>query len=156
MGKKSFKFMGIPILQNEKRLIIDITYIAPEILKKLEEFIGDEKIMCTGELRKSSASETRSYEQLKAWWMVVEDILTFLREPCTKENKNAMSESLKKYLPTRYVRLNGKDYKLPKSIADRAEVPMEDFSEALNDIMADWREQGCFFRLDNAENWGKA
>jgi len=154
MKLQKIKYIGKSELKGNK-IITDISFVTPEKRKAIEDFFNNDFVISEHEIVKAGNKKLRSYEQLKLWFQIIDDILIWMREPNTTENKMALHESLKRYLPTQYVKLNGEDFPLPKSISDDAEIPMEDFTQTISKILEDFRMEGCEFLVDKVEIWGK-
>ena len=148
---KEVDFVG-KLRVTKDSIIIQRNYIEPEKEEILEKMNGDLlKVRLTDRMQKRTL---RSYEQLKLWFSMVEDIILFNNEEINKETKLAIHEFLKEqYIPTEYIELNGKQYPLPKSIADIAEIPKEKFQNVLSKILEDFRKEGVIFRVDSNINF---
>lgn len=133
-------------------VIIERRYLEPDTEENLVSLNGEiAKVKLSTRMQQKTV---RTYEQLKLWFSVVGDIITFYGEEINPETKKAIHEFLKeKYIPTEYLEIGGKRFPQPKSIADIAEFPKDKFSEILDKIMEDFRMEGCIFRRDTEERY---
>ncbi len=151
---KKINYIGVSKVQGDE-VITNIAYLTPDEKEKLKKFLSEDKGLFEHIITKPSISHTRSYEQLKTIFLIIEDILNFLGEPNNLDNKRVILESIKNHLPRQTIILGGREYEVPKSISDKAEIPSDIFTQFIKDVMTEWRQEGCIFRLDLNETWGK-
>ena len=149
--KKMISFLGVPEFKNNK-IIIDISYIDSKEKERLIESIK-EKEAVEFVMKKASPKKVRTYEQLKLWFSMIEDILIHYQVPRVKDNQMALSEDLKQYFPTRYVSINNELKEIPKSISDSAEIPSDEFARVTNEIFQHYRSEGVLFKVDRGEKF---
>lgn len=142
------KFLCKPKLVKDS-IVIDVSHIPPD---EIEKFISQfpSGMLAQVEFKSvMSKAMTRSYEQLKLWWDIVNTILTHHGVELSPDNKTAYSEYLKsRYLPIREVIINGIHMPLPSSISDRANWSTKEFSEIITAILDDYRREGVLFNVD--------
>lgn len=142
------KFFGKPII-NGTLVSFDCSHVPPD---EFESFRNQFAIsgLAIIEIKKANAkSQSRSYEQLKLWWDIVNAILTFYKIPISTESKEAYSEYLKNtYLPEKVIVINGIEMPVPKSVSDKTNWETKDFSEFIEAILFDFRQEGVEFNVD--------
>ena|SRR5271157_3879095 len=155
MPLKKIEFIGTSKLIDENTIQTDITNILPQDKERLQKELENGILLCQHIIRKPSFSKTRSYGQLKLLFLIITEILIFLKEPTTEKNKIVILESLKRHLPHETVNIGGHEYELPVSISDKAGIDSIIFMQFINTVLDEWREQGCIFSIDVNEYWGK-